>query len=240
MYYKTYDKLPVEEQFIKSSDKTFRSDQRFSIGNRKSRGIELFLQQKQVENYYGTLSLSYSSTTMDDPRINLPGYAAVNQGNFPSDYDFPLLITFVAGRIVHDVRTTLDATPFYLKYLSMIFPFSDDMEFSIRFRYSTGKPYTEREYTPFIQRREGGITWSKGYWFSSNTINGNRYPDYHRLDLQWLSRWHNTGYNVVMIVALQNVYNRANVAGYQYSSDGSKNAIYQFSFFPVVGASVEF
>lgn len=239
-YYKQYDRLPVEEVFINSADKTFRSDVRLSIGERTSRGIEIFLQQKQVENYYGTLSLSYSSTVTKDPRINLPGFSTINQGEFPSDYDFPFLLTLVAGQVIHDVRSSLDRAPFFIKYPSMILPLSDDMEISIRFRYSTGKPLTEREYTSTIQRREGGVTWSKGYWLNSAVINGERFPDYHRLDLQWLSRWHNEGYNVVMVVALQNIYNQANVAGYQYASDGTKNTIYQFSFFPVVGASVEF
>ncbi|MBP9211869.1 MAG: TonB-dependent receptor, partial [Bacteroidetes bacterium] len=216
VYSKVYDQIPVTEEFIRSADPTFRSDLRQSVGERSSRGIELFIQQKQVENFYGTLSLSYSRTTMKDPRLDLPGFAPVNQGEYPSDYDFPFLLTLVGGQIVHDVRTWLDDSPAYLKYPSMLLPFSDDMEFSVRFRYSSGRPYTLREFTPNIQRREGGITWSKGTWLESSTVNGERYPAYHRLDLQWLSRWHNEGYNIVMVVALQNIYNRANVAGYQY------------------------
>lgn len=240
VYSKVYDQIPVTEEFIRSADPTFRSDLRQSVGERSSQGIELFIQQKQVENFYGTLSLSYSKTTMKDPRIDLPGFTPVNQGEYPSDYDFPFLLTLVGGQIVHDVRTWLDDAPAYLKYPSMLLPLSDDMEFSVRFRYSSGRPYTLREFTPNIQRREGGITWSKGTWLESSTVNGERYPAYHRLDLQWLSRWHNEGYNIVMVVALQNIYNRANVAGYQYLSDGTRNTIYQFSFFPVVGASVEF
>ncbi|NUN70544.1 MAG: TonB-dependent receptor [Bacteroidetes bacterium] len=240
VYAKSYDRIPVTEEFIRSADPTFRSDLRRSVGERTSQGIELFIQQKQVENFYGTLSLSYSRTVTKDPRLDLPGFAPVNQGEYPSDYDFPFLMTLVGGQVVHDVRSWLDAAPAYLKYPSMLLPLSDDMEFSVRFRYSSGKPYTRREFTPNIQRREGGITWSKGTWMESQQVNGERYPDYHRLDLQWLSRWHNEGYNIVMVVALQNVYNRANVAGYQYLSDGTRNTIYQFSFFPVIGTSVEF
>jgi hypothetical protein len=240
MFVKSYDHLPIDEEFIHSADKTFRSDRRLSVGKRNTRGIELFIQQKQVENFYGTAAFSYSVSRTEDPRIDLPGTGTVNQGEFPSDYDFPFLLTLVAGHVVHDVRSWLDASPLFLKYPSMLLPLSNDMEFSVRFRYSSGKPYTVREFNPFIQRREGGITWSHGYWFKSTTINGQRYPDYHRLDIQWLSRWHHEGYNIVMVAALQNIYNRANVAGFQYLSDGTKNTIYQFSFFPVVGASVEF
>lgn len=239
-YYKEYSDLPVDEEFVRSADPTFRSDRRLSIGARTSRGVELFVQQKQVEDYYGTLSVSYSSTVADDPRTDEPGFAPVNQGSFPYDYDFPLLVTLVAGRVVHDVRASLDAMPFFIKYPTYLLPLSDDMEFSLRFRYSSGRPYTPRVYTTAIQRREGGITWSRGTWLASDDINGGRYPDYHRLDLQWISRWHNDGYNIVAVAALQNVYNRANVAGYQYASDGTRTTVYQFSFFPVVGMSVEF
>jgi outer membrane receptor protein involved in Fe transport len=240
VFRKEYDNIPVTEEFLRSADPTFRSDVRKSTGERSSQGIELFIQQKQVENFYGTLSLSYSKSVMKDPRIDLPGFVPVNQGEYPSDYDFPLLLTLVGGQVVHDVRSWLDEAPAYLKYPTMLLPLSDDMEFSVRFRYSSGKPYTLREFTPNIQRREGGITWSKGTWMESQKVNGERYPAYHRLDLQWLTRWHQEGYNVVMVVALQNLYNRANVAGYQYLSDGTRNTIYQFSFFPVVGTSVEF
>lgn len=239
-YHKSYDHIAVNEQFIKSADKAFRSDKRLSIGERTSRGIELFIQQKQVEGFYGTFSLSYSRSTTIDPRENISGLPPINVGEYSSDYDFPFLLTLVGGKTVSNVRTTLDELPFFIKYPSYILPLSDDMEFSFRFRYSSGRPYTPRVFTPYIQRREGTITWSKGVWEDGAEINSARYPDYHRLDLQWISRWHNEGYNIVMIVALQNVYNRANVAGYQYVTDGTRNTIYQFSFFPVVGASVEF
>ncbi len=239
-YYKEYDKLPFDEKFIKSADNTFRSDKRFSIGKRRSKGIEFFIQQKQVEDFYGTFSLSYSSTTTNDPRENLAGFPPINVGEYPSDYDFPFLLTLVAGKIVKNVRATLDDAPFFIKYPAYLLPMSDDMEFSFRFRYSSGRPYTPRVFTTFIQRREGSITWSRGMWENGAQINSTRYPDYHRLDMQWLSRWHNEGYNIVMIVALQNVYNRANVAGYQYVTDGTRNTIYQFAFFPVAGVSVEF
>lgn len=240
VYFKQYDKLPVEEQFINSADRTYRSDKRLSVGKRRSRGIELFFQQKQVEDLYYTFSLSYSSTVTIDPRANLPGFSPVNVGEYPSEYDFPLLMTAVMGKVVKNVRTMLDDMPFYLRYPSYLFPFSNDMEISFRFRYSTGRPLTPKVFTSFEQRREGGITWSKGLWINSAETNSERYPDYHRLDLQWLSRWHNDGYNIVVIVAIQNVYNRQNVGGYQYVSDGTRNTIYQFAFFPIVGMAVEF
>jgi len=239
-YYKSYDHLPVGEQFIMSADQTFRSDSLVSVGKRTSKGIEFFLQQKQVEDYYGTISVSYTGTRTIDPRVNIPGQPAINVGSYPFDYDFPLLITLVAGKVVKNVRTSLDDMPFYLKYPAKILPLSDDMEISFRFRYSSGQPYTPEVYTPYIQAREAGVAWTKGYWSTGSEVNSVRLPAYHRLDIQWLSRWHLSGYNIVAYIAVQNVYNRQNVAGYQYVSDGTINTIYQFSLLPIGGMTIEF
>lgn len=233
-YYKSYTNLPVSEQFIHSADKQFRSDKYLSVGQRTSRGVEFFIQQKQVENYYGTLSLSLSKTEEDDPRISK------HEETYPSEYDYPILATFVAGKLVKGTREALNNAPFFIKYPSMVFPFSDDMEISLRFRYSTGRPRTPRQFVNNVQHQIGGVTWSKGSWEESDEINSERYPDYHRLDVQWISRYHLTGYNVVVYIAVENLYNRDNIAGYQYLSDGTTEAIHQFSFFPIGGVAVEF
>jgi hypothetical protein len=84
------------------------------------------------------------------------------------------------------------------------------------------------------------ITWSKGSWESSDDVNITRYPDYQRLDFQWISRYHYTGYNIVVYMAVENLYNHDNIASYQYVSDGTVQTIHQFAFFPVGGVSVEF
>jgi len=211
-----------------------------SIGKRTAKGIDFFLQQKQVSDYYGTVSFTYSKTTETDPRLNLPGFAPINVGSYPSAYDYPYLFTLVVGKIVKDFRTILDDAPFLIKYLTMILPFSNDMEISFRFRFSSGKPYTPRIFNPYQQNRIGNITWSGGMWTQSGEINSERFPDYQRLDVQWLSRWHNPGYNIVAFIAIQNIYNQKNIAGYQYNSDGTNDTIYQFAFFPVGGVIVEF
>ncbi len=239
-YYKQYSDLPVSESFIYFSDKTFRSDHYLNVGKKTSKGIELFIQQKQVEDFYGTLSVSYSSTRQEDPRLNLPGYAPVNVGSYPDDYDYPLITTLVLGKIVKNTRSKLNEMPLYLKYPSMILPFSDDMEFSLRFRYSSGNAYTPMRYTTAEQHREGGIAWSRGWWQSTGEINSARYPDYQRLDVQWISRFHFTQWNLVVFLQVQNLLNRANVFMINHLSDGTTQTVYQFSFFPVGGCSFEF
>lgn len=233
-YYKRYSDLPVSEQFVHSLDRTFRSDRNLSIGVRRSYGIEFFLQQKQVKDYYGTLSYSFGHTQDHDPRITpLADW-------YTSEYDFPHILTLVFGKFFKRIRSALNESPWFVKYPTMIFPLSDDMEISLRFRYQSGKPYTPRLYLTNEQHREGGIAWSRGWWVESNDVNSARYPDYHRLDIQWISRYHFTGYNIGVLFLLENLYNRANVAQFRYRSDGTIESVNQFSFFPVVGVGVEF
>jgi len=67
-----------------------------------------------------------------------------------------------------------------------------------------------------------------------------RYPDYHRLDILWLTRWHLSGWNIVLYLSVQNLYGRKNIAGYQYNDDGTRDNVYQWGFFPIGGLQVEF
>jgi outer membrane receptor for ferrienterochelin and colicin len=233
-YTKEYSDLPVSEQFIYSADKAFRSDKYLNVGKRTSRGIELFIQQKQVETYYGTLSLSYSKTEDVDPRIPR------RVSTYPSEYDYPVLATLVAGKVVRGTRDALNTTPFFIKYPLMLIPLSDDMEISLRFRYSTGRPRTSPKFVTNVQRWIGGTAWSTGSWEYGDDVNNDRYPDYQRLDIQWISRYHYTGFNIVVYMAVENLYNHDNIAMYQYSSDGTTQTIHQFAFFPIGGFSVEF
>lgn len=233
-YYKEYFDLPIREQFIYSANNAFRSDKNLNVGKRRSYGMEIFLQQKQVKDFYGTLSYSYSKTEELDPRIP----QLVNA--YPSNYDYPNVLTLVVGKTMKNTRTSLDNAPFFIKYPSYLLPFSDDMEISLRFRYQSGNPYTPKVYATNEQHREGGRAWSRGWWVDGTAVNSARYPDYHRLDLQWISRYHFSTYNIEVLFLLENVYNRANVFLVNYRSDGTTETVYQFSFFPVIGVGIEF
>jgi hypothetical protein len=233
-YYKTYSGIAVSEQFIRSADKTFWSDRYLPVGTRTSYGLELFLEQKQVSDYFGTLSLSLSKTREKDVRT------PALQVEYPSEFDYPVIVTLIGGGIVRGVRSWLDEAPFFLKYPSYILPFSDEMELSFKYRYQTGRPYTPKEYVPWKQIREGGVTWSRGAWIDSDDINSARYPDYSRLDLQWISRFNMRNWNINVFLAIQNVLNTKNVFYKNFRSDGTVETVYQFAFFPVGGVEVEF
>ena len=233
-YYKKYRQLAVSENFIFSAIDTFWSDRNRPVGGRTSVGLEFFLEQKQVEDYFGTLSVSLSSSRETDPRI--PRI----RKDYPSEYDYPLILTALAGKVVKGVRSWLNDAPFFIRYPSYILPLSDEMELSFKFRYQSGRPYTPSEYVTWKQSREGGVTWSRGAWIATGDQNGARYPNYSRLDLQWLSRFYLDRWNVTLYVAMMNVLNSKNVFYENHRSDGTVETVYQFAFFPVVGLEVEF
>ncbi len=233
-YYKKFSNLCVSEQFIYSAIDTFWSDKNLAIGERTSYGLEFFLQKKQATNYYGTVSISLSQTEETDPRI------PPEVKTYHSQYDYPVIINLVGGKISKGARSWLNEQPFFIKYPSYILPISDEMEISFRYRYQTGGPYTPNIFVTNEQEWEGNIKWSKGVWVASNDINSARYPDYSRLDLQWISRFYMQNWNINVYIALMNVLNRKNVFYYEYRSDGTKETVYQFAFFPVGGIEIEF
>jgi hypothetical protein len=233
-YYKHFQNIVVSEQFVYSAIDTFRSDRNLAIGERESYGVEFFLQKKQVTNYYGTISVSLSKTEDVDPR----NPKLVDR--YPSEYDYPVILNFVGGKIVKGVRSWLNDQPFFIKYPLYILPLSDEMEISARYRYQTGGPYTPNDFTLFKQQRLGGLIWSQGAWEASNRINSERYPDYSRVDIQWISRFYMQNWNINVYIALMNLFNTKNVFYYEYRSDGTRETVYQFAFFPVGGVEIEF
>jgi hypothetical protein len=234
-YYKRFKNIAIGEEFIHSYlDSIFWSDKNFAIGKRTSYGIEFLLQKKQVTNYYGTVSVSLSKTIDEDPRLGKEG------NTYPSQYDYPVIINLVGGKIVKGVRSWLDDQIFLIKYPSYILPVSDEMEISFKYRYQTGGPYTPLNRTTFKQSRVGGVAWSQFGWISSSDINSARYPDYSRLDIEWISRFYMQNWNINVYIALMNVFNTKNVFYYNYRSDGTIGVTYQFGFFPVGGIEVEF
>jgi hypothetical protein len=233
-YYKWYHDVAVSEDFVYSANDTFWSDRNLPVGKRRSFGGEIFLEQKQVKDLFGTLSLSLAKTQDADPRI--PALTTW----YPSDYDYTVILTAIGGYVLRGARDWLDETPFFIKYPSYLLLLSNEIEISLRYRYQTGRVYTAREFVTWKQEREGGITWTDGAWVNTDEVNGVRYPDYSRLDLQWYSRFYFSGWNINVYIALQNVLNTQNVFFENYRSDGTVETVYQFSFFPVVGIEAEF
>ncbi len=233
-YYKRYSKVAVSEDFIYSGDETYWSDRILTIGRRRSYGMEFLVDKKQVGDFFGTISLSLSKTEDADPRIP----RKVNW--YPSEYDYPVILTVIGGHVVRGIRDWLNELPFFLKYPACILPFSNEVEFSVKYRFQTGRPFTPKSYVTWKQFREGGVKWSQGAWIDSDRINASRYRDYSRLDLQWISRFYFQTWNINVYIALQNLFDTKNVFFHNYRSDGTVETVYQFRFFPVGGVEVEF
>lgn len=233
-YHKKYNDIPVEEEFINFNDRTFRSDAYANIGKQTSYGIDLMIQQKLVKDIYGTLAYSRMWSRNEDPRAGREGQS------FSSSFEFPHVFTVILGKRFSNLRDKISEMPFYLKYPSYILPFSNDMEISFRWRFASGKPYTPYIYTTAEQHYEGEVRWGKGAWVESSDINSVRYPDYHRLDIAFNSRYNFKTWNLVLFLSVENLYNRKNVAAYQRNSDGSVDTIYQFALFPIGGLEIEF
>ena len=233
-YHKLYKDIPISEEFIYSYDRTFRSQRNLNVGEQTSYGIDVLLQQKLVKNLYGTLAYSRMWSKFKDARIGKEGQ------EYPSEYEFPHVLTLIVGKRFANLRNNIDKMPFYIKYPSYILPFSNDMEISLRWRFASGKVYTPKYFSTYEQHYEGETRWSKGTWINSDEINSARYPDYHRLDIAFNSRYNFAGWNIAIFLSVENIYNRKNIAMYQYNSDGTIENVYQFSLFPVAGIEVQF
>ena len=85
--------------------------------------------------------------------------------------------------------------------LSGGYKFSSEWEASLKFRYSTGRPYT-----PY---NADGTQNIKDY----NSI---RFPDNHSLDLRVDKYWFFSGWSLITYVDIQNVYNRKNITSVRW------------------------
>ena len=110
-------------------------------------------------------------------------------------------------------------------------PLADEVELNVRFGYNSGRPYTERTYFPELRD-----------WVAAEDADWNslRFPEYHRLDFMFLQRWMLPKMNIVTYVDIMNIYDRNNIWDYAYSSDGTREEVWQYKTVPVGGVTLEF
>jgi CarboxypepD_reg-like domain/TonB-dependent Receptor Plug Domain len=232
-YYKDYDNLLVSKQDIEretQNDRTIQSDLIFAERTQTSWGIEFFAQQKLMKNWFSTLSYSYSETESEDLAF----------GKYPSTYDMTHAITAVLG-----YKTTLMKYDGYRNALKKpwmywlhILPINgDELTFSSRFRYLTGRPYTDQEWYTIGADSPDPIY--EGHWEDSD-YHAERYPDYMRWDFRIDNKYYYGRSALVLYIEIENVLNRENVAEYFYDDDGDKNELYQFRQMFLLGLRYEF
>jgi len=226
-FYKEYSKIPVEEDDLRNDeDPTFRSYRYLSVGTKTAYGVEFFLQQKKVDDWYGTLSYSTGKSNSDNTIREMP-----------ADYDFRHVATIVAGKDFSLIEKDWfkDLQHNWYGWWTYVLPLSGDVvTLSSRYRYVSGRPYTPRIWV--TRPPEMGYRW-----VDSGNDNSGRYPDYARWDIRWDSKWYAGNKSVTVFMEAQNVTNRANVAQYLYSDDDPEmDTAYQFGFFFVGGVRIAF
>lgn len=80
--------------------------------------------------------------------------------------------------------------------LSGGYKFSNEWEGSIKFRYSTGRPYT-----PYNTNGTQNVL----------DFNSIRFPDNHSLDIRLDKLWFFSGWSLITYIDIQNIYNRKNI-----------------------------
>lgn len=75
--------------------------------------------------------------------------------------------------------------------------------------------------------------------FNNERYNEERYPDFIRFDIGFNYRRNNKGYSWIISADIQNVLNRQNTLGYEYSIDGETSVVGQ-GLIPIINFRIEF
>ena len=109
----------------------------------------------------------------------------------------------------------------------------ESLEYSLRWRFAGGRPYTPFDEIESARQGTGIVQRER--------INALRLPSYHRLDLRVDHRRHFDRFNLVSFFTLLNAYDRANLYHYYWhSGDNRTGRVYQWSRIPVGGFELEF
>jgi hypothetical protein len=171
-----------------------------SDGRGRAHGVELVLQKKLAEEFYGLASASYSSSEYQ------------NGGGAWTDR-------------ICDNRVTFSIEGGYKP--------NSEWEFSARWIYAGGRPYTPFDVARSSAERRG--------IFDGERVNAERYPAYHSLNVRFDKRFHFASSNLVSYLSIWNVYQRKNVATYFWDQvENVQGTIYQWGLVPVFGLEYEF
>jgi hypothetical protein len=225
-YYKQYDKVPVMKRHTTSDPFDYYNNLAVNSGEGRAYGVELFLQKKLTENFSTIISYSWSKSEALDLRTDK---------YYDWDYDYGNVFTFIGGYKIHyhkkDWFQKMKKTLWY-QILAPVIPINDEIEWSIKYRYLGGRPYTPKTYHPEYKQ-----------WIVNETddFNSERLPQYSRLDLRLDRRFFFDSWNFVNYFDISNILNHKNIWEYQYNhEEGTKEEVLQFEPFFVGGFIIEF
>ncbi len=231
LYYKQYRDIPIEKSVL-TEDPYDNSFEWVNGLKGYAQGVEFFLQKKVRDNLWGTISYSFSQARNIDPRQDTD---STEYGEFPKGFDYGHVFNGIIGYQMQfkdkDWYQEISKKGWW-KAISWIpgMP-SDESEYSVRYRYLGGRPYSEPTYHPEFR------TWAVD---PGDPYNQDRMPYYATLDLRVQSRWYFGKWTLFTYFEVDNALNRKNIWEYQRYSDGGVDKIYQRSLMPVGGIIIEF
>jgi len=112
---------------------------------------------------------------------------------------------------------------------------NNEWEFSLRWTYAGGAPYTSFDIAASEAAHRGV--------YDESHINGKRLPDYHSLKLRVDRRFHFSDSNLIAYLDVWNVYGRKNISSYSWNEmDNQQEKFRQWtnSTLPIFGLEFEF
>ncbi len=232
-YLKDYTDLLVEEEEVvrvQTGDDRFQSDRWLTEKTKQAWGVEFFAQQKLFTNWYGTLSYSYGESEAKDPAY----------GTYSPDYDYRHVLSSTLG-----YKTALITHSGYRNFLHKPWGWwlwalplnGDEITFSTRYRYMSGRPYTDMVW--YAEGQDSPDPIYEAHW-ENGEHNGSRFPDYSRWDIRIDDKHYFGSSALILYLEMQNVLDWKNVASYSYKENGEKETNHQMEQFWILGVRYEF
>jgi hypothetical protein len=224
-YTKQYRDVPVSQAWTTPDPWDSDEGRLVNAARGHSEGIEFYLQRKMSSSYQYILSYSLYRARFEDPRTGRER---------PWDFDHRNVLTLSASK-----RWKPGGSPWYrgmrgkawYKATAWLLPFGDEVLLSAKWRYTGGRPYTDPLYL------RGNHVWI----LPEDTVyNGERFPDYQRLDIRLDRRFFFKGWSLAAYLDIMNIGGRRNVWDYSRNEFGKVEKVYQFNTMPVGGFSMEF
>jgi len=232
-FYKKYRNVAVNHA-LTTADPFDYAVHSVSIGKGHATGVEVLLQKKVNNNWWSTVSYSYSKARATDPR-----YPDKNL-DYPWDFDYRHVFTTVLGYKVRFLDFDwYNKNRHWMQWLGWLFLIpADESECSLRFRAMGGNPYTEFTQLPEYRRY---------FLLDGQSINGGRIPHYQRLDFHIHHHWFMKHMTVIAYIEFNNIFDRENIWKYNFvnaqnkqGSTAIREATYQWGRTIVGGLKVEF
>ena len=226
-FYKRYRDLAISEASL--TDDPFDWSQRFvNEGKSRTVGGDVFIEKQLKKNFWGSLSYSYAQSKWYDPRDP--------SRMFDADLDYRHHLSALVGyRQRYRERKwfkRLDATWWYriLKVIPLV-P-ADESDYSIRWRFLGGRPYTPQYYDSSLHR------WRIDEDTPYNSV---RMTPYSRIDLHFKERIYSGRVSVITYVEALNILDHDNLFWFVYRNDtAEKIERYQMPRLVLGGVIVEY